>query len=79
MIEVSIYALIRPTERGEKVVHAVEKIFPGLIMDIRGDRIDAYDGVDALQTFRKLLREQQNFRYSQIDHAPWPGGRVYSV
>jgi hypothetical protein len=37
----------------------MEKIFPGLIMDIRGDRIDAYDGPDALQTFHKLLREQR--------------------
>jgi uncharacterized protein len=58
-IEVSIYVLIRPTERVEKVVHAVENIFPGLIMDIRGDRIEAYNGVEALQTLHKLLREQQ--------------------
>ncbi len=43
----------------EKVVSAIEKIFPGLIMDIRGDRIEAYDGPDALQTFHTLLREQQ--------------------
>jgi predicted RNA binding protein with dsRBD fold (UPF0201 family) len=58
-IEVSIYVLIMPTERVEKVVHAVENIFPGLIMDIRGDRIEAYNGVEALQTFHKLLREQR--------------------
>jgi predicted RNA binding protein with dsRBD fold (UPF0201 family) len=58
-IEVSIYVLIMPTERVEKVVHAVENIFPGLIMDIRGDRIEAYNGVEALQTFHKLLRGQQ--------------------
>jgi len=43
----------------EKVVLAIEKIFPGLIMDIRDDRIDAYDGPDALQAFHKLLREQR--------------------
>jgi len=38
---------------------AIEKLFPGLIMDIRGDRIDAYDGPDALLAFHKLLREQR--------------------
>ena len=54
-----MYTSVRPTERVEKVVLAMEKIFPGLIMDIRGDRIDAYDGPDALQTFHKLLREQR--------------------
>jgi len=54
-----VYTSVRPTERVEKVVLAMEKIFPGLIMDIRGDRIDAYDGPDALQTFHKLLREQR--------------------
>jgi len=43
----------------EKVVLAIEKLFPGLIMDIRGDRIDAYDGPDALLAFHKLLREQR--------------------
>ena len=58
-IEVSVYTSIRPTERVEKVVLAIEKIFPGLIMDIRDDRIDAYDGPDALQAFHKLLREQR--------------------
>ena len=58
-IEVSIYALIRPTERVENVVYAVERVFPGLIMDIRADRIEAYDRVDALRTFHKLLREQR--------------------
>jgi len=54
-----VYSSVRPTERVEKVVSAIEKIFPGLIMDIRGDRIEAYDGPDALQTFHTLLREQQ--------------------
>ena len=54
-----MYSSVRPTERVEKVVSAIEKIFPGLIMDIRGDRIEAYDGPDALQTFHTLLREQQ--------------------
>jgi predicted RNA binding protein with dsRBD fold (UPF0201 family) len=54
-----VYTSVRPTERVEKVVSAIEKIFPGLIMDIRGDRIEAYDGPDALQTFHTLLREQQ--------------------
>jgi len=54
-----VYTSVRPTERVEKVVSAMEKIFPGLIMDIRDDRIEAYDGPDALQTFHKLLREQR--------------------
>ncbi len=54
-----MYSSVRPTERVERVVSAIEKIFPGLIMDIRGDRIEAYDGPDALQTFHKLLREQR--------------------
>lgn len=58
-IEVSVYAMIRPTERLEKVVSAVEKIFPGLIMDIRGDRIEAYNSLESLRTMHKLLREQQ--------------------
>ena len=58
-IEVSIYALIRPTERVEKVVHAIESIFPGLIMDIRGDRVEAYDGAGSLKTFHGILRDQK--------------------
>ena len=58
-IEVSVYVLIRPTERVEKVASAVEKIFPGLIMDIRGDRIEAYGGPGTLWTLHKLLREQE--------------------
>jgi len=58
-IEVSVYVIIRPTERVEKVASAVEKIFPGLIMDIRGDRIEAYGGPSALRTLHKLLREQE--------------------
>ncbi len=38
---------------------AIENIFPGLIMDIRGDRVDAYNGPDALKVFHSLLRKQQ--------------------
>ena len=58
-IEVSIQAPVRPTERVENVVLAIEKIFPGLIMDIREDRIEAYSGPDALKTLHRLLREQE--------------------
>jgi predicted RNA binding protein with dsRBD fold (UPF0201 family) len=58
-IEVSVNAYIMPTERVEKVVSAIEKIFPGLMMDIRGDRIEAYNGIDALRAFHKLLREKE--------------------
>ena len=58
-IEVSVYVIIRPTERVEKVTSAVEKIFPGLMMDIRGDRIEAYGGPSVLRALHKLLREQE--------------------
>ena len=58
-IEVTVYTSVWPTERMEKVVLAIENIFPGLIMDIRGDRIDAYNGPDALKVFHSLLRKQQ--------------------
>ncbi len=54
-----MYSLVRPTERVELVVSAVEKLFSGLIMDIRGDRIEAYDGLDSLKSFHRLLREQK--------------------
>lgn len=58
-IEVTICSSVRPTERVEKVVSAIENIFPGLIMDIRADRIDAYDGLDSLKTLHELLRRQE--------------------
>jgi len=58
-IEVSICSSVRPTERLEKVVAAIENIFPGLIMDIRTDWIEAYNGPDALKTLHELLRRQQ--------------------
>lgn len=54
-----MHALVRPTERLEKVVSAIESIFPGLVMDIREDRIEAYDGPDSMKNFHKLLREQE--------------------
>lgn len=58
-IEVSIYSLVRVTERSELVASAIERIFPGLTMDIRVDRIEAYNGLESLKTFHKLLREQK--------------------
>lgn len=58
-IEVSIYSIIRNTERVELVVSAIEKIFPGLTMDIREDRIEAYNGIESLKAFHRLLREQK--------------------
>ncbi len=57
-IEISVHASVRPTERVENIVSAIENIFPGLIMDIREDRIEAYDGPDSMTNFHKLLREQ---------------------
>jgi uncharacterized protein len=59
MIEVAVYSSVRPTERVEKVASAIEKIFPGMIMDIRSDRIEAYDGSESLKHLHKLLREQR--------------------
>jgi uncharacterized protein len=43
----------------ELVVSAIENIFSGLIMDIRADRIVAYNGSDSLKTLHKLLRRQE--------------------
>lgn len=58
-IEVAICSAVRPTERVEKVVSAIENIFPGLIMDIRADRIEAYNGPESLKILHRLLREQR--------------------
>ncbi|MDM7912490.1 MAG: RNA-binding domain-containing protein [Methanotrichaceae archaeon] len=58
-IEITVHASVRPTERVENVVSAIENIFPGLVMDIREDRIEAYDGPDSMMTFHRLLREQK--------------------
>jgi hypothetical protein len=58
MIEVAVYSSVRPTERVEKVASAIENIFPGMVMDIREDRIEAYDGMESLRNLHKLLREQ---------------------
>ncbi|HOV81673.1 MAG TPA: RNA-binding domain-containing protein [Methanothrix sp.] len=58
-IEVSICSPVRPTERVDRVVSAVENIFPGLIMDIRSDKIEAYGGADGLRTFHEKLRRQR--------------------
>ena len=58
MIEVAVYSSVRPTERVEKVASAIENIFPGMVMDIRADRIEAYNGLESLRNLHKLLREQ---------------------
>lgn len=58
MIDVSVTALVKPTEKVDRVTSAIEKIFPGLIMDIREDRIQAYDGIASLTRFHMLLREE---------------------
>jgi predicted RNA binding protein with dsRBD fold (UPF0201 family) len=57
--EISVYALIRPTEDGQKVVKAVENIFPGLIVEIKGDRLEAHGGEESLKNFHLLLRQQR--------------------
>lgn len=43
----------------ERVVQAIENLFPGLIMDIREDRIEAYDGPASLTVLHRLFREQR--------------------
>jgi uncharacterized protein len=58
-IEVTICSSVRSTERVEKVVSAIENLFPGLIMDIRADKIEAYNGPDSLKTLHELLRRQK--------------------
>jgi len=59
MIDVSVNVLVKPTERVDRVTSAIEKIFPGLIMDIREDRVQAYDGIASLTCFHRLLREER--------------------
>jgi predicted RNA binding protein with dsRBD fold (UPF0201 family) len=58
-IDVSVYSLVNPTERVERVADAIENIFPGLIMEIQDTRIEALGGPEAIENFRKLLREQR--------------------
>lgn len=59
MIEVSVYAVVKPTERVERVAEAIEKLFPGLTLDTREDRVQGYGGLFSLQAFHTLLREQR--------------------
>ena len=58
-IEIFVSSSVRPTERVDRVVSAIENIFPGLVMDIRTDRIEAYDGPDSLRVMHELLRRQK--------------------
>ncbi|MDD1753358.1 MAG: hypothetical protein LUQ38_09765 [Methanotrichaceae archaeon] len=58
-IDVSVYSLVNPTERVERVAAAIERIFPSLIMNIQDERIEAHGGPEAIENFRKLLREQR--------------------
>lgn len=58
-IEIFVSSLVRPTERVDRVVSAIENIFPGLVMDIRSDRIEAYDGPESLRVIHELLRGQK--------------------
>jgi predicted RNA binding protein with dsRBD fold (UPF0201 family) len=57
--EITISALIRPTEDGQKVARAVENIFPGLSLEIRPDRLEATGNVESLDKFHLLLRQQR--------------------
>ncbi len=58
-IEIFVSSSVKPTERVDRVVSAIENIFPGLIMDIRSDRIEAYDGLESLRMIHELLRRQK--------------------
>jgi hypothetical protein len=58
-IEIFVSSPVRPTERVDRVVSAIENIFPGLVMDIRSDRIEAYDGPESLRVIHELLRGQK--------------------
>ena len=58
-IEIFVSSPVRPTERLDRVVLAIENIFPGLVMDIRSDRIEAYDGPESLRVIHELLRGQK--------------------
>ncbi|MCJ7444108.1 MAG: hypothetical protein MUO26_06195 [Methanotrichaceae archaeon] len=58
-ISVSVYTVVKPTELVERVAIAIERIFPGIIMDIQEDRIEAKGGPETLQNFHKLIREQR--------------------
>ncbi len=59
MIEVTVRALVKPTERVERVVAAIERIFPGLTLDIREDVVQGYGGAASLIRFHKILREER--------------------
>jgi uncharacterized protein len=58
-IEVSIHTIIKPTELAQRVIVAIENIFPGITMEISEGRIEAHGGPICLQNFHKLLREQR--------------------
>jgi uncharacterized protein len=57
-VEVSVNVPVKPTEKVDKVVSAIEKLFPSLTMDMRGDRIEAYGGLESLRNLHKLLWDQ---------------------
>jgi predicted RNA binding protein with dsRBD fold (UPF0201 family) len=58
-MEISLYVPIRPTEDGQKVAKAVENIFAGLKLEIHPDRLEATGGVEPLESFHLLLRQQR--------------------
>jgi len=58
-IEIFVSSSVRPTECVDRVVSAIENIFPGLVMDIRSDRIEAYDGPESLRVMHEILRRQK--------------------
>ncbi len=59
MIEVSVFTAVKPTESMDKVVGALENIFPGLTPVIEDDYIKATGGLETLRNFHRLLREER--------------------
>ncbi|HPE63136.1 MAG TPA: RNA-binding domain-containing protein [Methanothrix sp.] len=59
MIELSLSVAVRPTESPEKVVKAMENLFPGIAIAAREGWIEGHGGTRSLATFHRLLREQR--------------------
>ncbi len=58
-INIFVHVPVRPTERVERIVKAIENIFPGLSKNIHENFIDAYDGLGSMQKLHRILREQR--------------------
>ncbi|MCR3884224.1 RNA-binding domain-containing protein [Methanotrichaceae archaeon M04Ac] len=59
MMELSVTAVVMPSESPEKVARAIEKLFAGIVLEGTDERIEGRGGIDALSTFHRLLREER--------------------